>query len=188
MTNSTDNPPQPVPLKLVTEVWLKNYEIQKTGWLRLLSGSMAPLINTGDQVLVEKIMPAKIAVGDIITFRRDDILVTHRVIRKYNINHNYYFLERADTSRYYSKVDASMLIGRVIKIRKNGGREIVFNTVSWQIFNRVAGLGFYISSTVFLIGRKIPWVPHPIRQCIQKMLAAAKYVQKKVLSSKINSI
>ncbi|MCX5904876.1 MAG: S26 family signal peptidase [Proteobacteria bacterium] len=81
MTNSTDNNPQRIPQKLVTEAWLRNYEIKKTGWLRLLSGSMAPLINTGDQVLIEKIVPADIGIGDIITFWRNDILITHRVIR-----------------------------------------------------------------------------------------------------------
>jgi signal peptidase I len=66
-----------------------SYERTKTGWLRLLSGSMAPLINTGDQVLIENIVPAEIGIGDIITFRLNDILTTHQFIRKLKKEHRY---------------------------------------------------------------------------------------------------
>lgn len=41
-----------------------NYEKNGTGWLRLLSGGMAPLINSGEQVLIAKTVPSDIGIGD----------------------------------------------------------------------------------------------------------------------------
>ena len=188
MERGSEDQQRTIPQKLITEVWLQNYERTGTGWLRLLSGSMAPLINTGDQVLIEKIVPADIGIGDIITFRRNDVLITHRVIRKFIKDHRQYFIERADTSMYCSEVDSQAIIGRVIKIRKGDNHEIVFNTASWRLFNRVIGCGFLLSSTAYHMGKKISWLPRPLRTCIGKLFSAAKYVQKKVLSGKMNSV
>jgi len=188
MINSSNNNLLQLPKKLVTETWLKTYEIKGTGLLRILSGSMAPLINTGDQIVIEKIEPAQIGIGDIITFWREDILITHRVIRKFKREHQLYFIERADTSRHHSEVEATAVIGRVIKIHKGDDREIAFNTVSWLLFNRLVGIGFLASSSAYDIGEKIRWVPRPIRRCIGKIFVAAKYVQNKVLSGKMNNV
>jgi signal peptidase I len=188
MTNSSDNNQQRIPPKLVTEAWLRTYEIKGTGVLRILSGSMAPLINTGDQIVIEKIEPAQVGIGDIITFWRNDILITHRVIRKFKKDLRLYFIERADTSLYHSVVDAQTVIGRVIKINKGDDHEIVFNTVSWRIFNLMVGIGFLASSSIYDLGNKMRWVPRPIRRCIGKFFVAAKYVQKKVLYGKMNNV
>jgi signal peptidase I len=188
MTDSSNNHLARLPKKLVTETWLKTYEIKGTGWLRLLSGSMAPLINTGDQVLIEKIVPSEISIGDIITFWRGDILVTHRVIRKFSRQQHVYFIERADTSLQHYEVVSDAVIGRVIKIRKGEDHEIIFNTLSWRLFNRLVGIGFLASSSAYDLGNKIRWVPRPLRRCIAKIFVAAKYVQQKMLSDKMNNM
>ncbi len=53
--------------------------------LVVLTGSMEPLVYPGDVVLVERISKEsevkKLAVGDIINFDREDINITHRIIR-----------------------------------------------------------------------------------------------------------
>jgi signal peptidase I len=54
------------------------------GWrpLAVLSGSMAPALDTGDEIVVRPITPVELRVGDIVTFNdssRRDVLVTHRV-------------------------------------------------------------------------------------------------------------
>lgn len=50
----------------------------------VLTGSMEPLIYPGDVVIVKKIMEEKeidrLAAGDIINFKREDITITHRII------------------------------------------------------------------------------------------------------------
>jgi len=46
----------------------------------VLSGSMEPVIMTGDLIVTKEIVPENIAVGDVISFRVDqDVVVSHRV-------------------------------------------------------------------------------------------------------------
>ena len=54
------------------------------GWrsLAVLSGSMAPTLQTGDEIVVRPVAPVALRVGDVVTFNdpsRGDVLVTHRV-------------------------------------------------------------------------------------------------------------
>ena len=82
--------------KLVTESWLEKFVNTGSGWLIIISGSMAPLIQIKDQILIKKTTPSHIHIGDIITFWQGNILVTHRVIRKFTKNGNTYFIEKGD--------------------------------------------------------------------------------------------
>jgi len=54
------------------------------GWrpLAVLSGSMAPTLHTGDEIVVRPVAPVALRVGDVVTFNdpsRGHELVTHRV-------------------------------------------------------------------------------------------------------------
>ena len=54
------------------------------GWrsLAVLSGSMAPTLHTGDEIVVKPVAPVALRVGDVVTFddaSRGHVLVTHRV-------------------------------------------------------------------------------------------------------------
>lgn len=54
------------------------------GWrpLAVLSGSMAPTLRTGDEIVVRPVAPVALRVGDVVTFNdpsRGHALVTHRV-------------------------------------------------------------------------------------------------------------
>ena len=54
------------------------------GWrpLAVLSGSMAPTLETGDEIIVRPVAPVALHVGDIVTYNdpsRGNVLVTHRV-------------------------------------------------------------------------------------------------------------
>jgi len=54
------------------------------GWrpLAVLSGSMSPALETGDEIVVRPVAPGALRVGDIVTFKdpsRGNVLVTHRV-------------------------------------------------------------------------------------------------------------
>lgn len=46
----------------------------------VLSGSMKNEINAGDLVLTKEIDPETLKVGDIISFKEDEIVVTHRIV------------------------------------------------------------------------------------------------------------
>jgi signal peptidase I len=55
---------------------------QGSVYLRVSGGSMVPWIRAGDFVLVRQVDFAKVAVGDVIVFRRNGLVVTHRAIRR----------------------------------------------------------------------------------------------------------
>ncbi|MCK4527874.1 signal peptidase I [candidate division WOR-3 bacterium] len=55
-----------------------------TKFLNVLSGSMNPIMNTGDLIVVTPVDPENIEVGDIIAHedpdRRENVIITHRVV------------------------------------------------------------------------------------------------------------
>jgi signal peptidase len=55
-----------------------------TKFLNVLSGSMSPIMNTGDLIVVTPVDPENIEVGDIIAHedpdRRENVIITHRVV------------------------------------------------------------------------------------------------------------
>jgi len=46
----------------------------------IVSGSMAPAIDKGDVVIVKRIRPEQVAVGDVIQFREEHMRIAHRVV------------------------------------------------------------------------------------------------------------
>lgn len=66
----------------------------------IATGSMEPMIKPGDMILVERILEYKdierLKVGDVIQFKRDDILISHRIIE---------IVEEEDVMYYRTKGD-----------------------------------------------------------------------------------
>ena len=68
------------------------------GVLVIGSESMTGAINKGDAVVFEKYNKEKLQKDQVVIFKKDDILVVHRIIRIKNVNGQY---------RYYTKGDAN---------------------------------------------------------------------------------
>lgn len=68
--------------------------------LVVTSGSMAPMIATGDAVVVVETPPEAIAVGDVIAFHGygRERLTTHRVISRHNVDGRLHFRTRGDAN------------------------------------------------------------------------------------------
>lgn len=47
----------------------------------VISGSMQPELKVGDIIIVKQIKEDELKVGDILSFRKNDLIITHRVIR-----------------------------------------------------------------------------------------------------------
>ena len=90
------------------------------GWFRIISGSMSPLIEINDRVLVKKVNSSEIKQGDIILFKNDGTSVTHRVIRFSSQNGSAKILQKGDASNYASFIPYDDVIGKVITIEKKG--------------------------------------------------------------------
>lgn len=68
------------------------------GWkpFIVLSGSMETEIYSGDIAVVKEIEPSKLKVGDIIAFKNDDIVITHRIVK---------IIDDDGTTKYVTKGD-----------------------------------------------------------------------------------
>ena len=115
----------------IIDLWEDLYSKKHKSWLSILSGSMMPLLQIGDKVLVHSVNPAEIRVGDIIVFKNSDKFIVHRVIRKYNSSS---FLQKGDNTTTAEIVISKYVIGRVIAIRKRT-----------RIFYLNKGLGKFIN-------------------------------------------
>lgn len=105
----------------ISALWEDLYNKKQKLWLNILSGSMMPLLQTSDKVLVHTVKPAEIRVGDIIVFKNSDKLIVHRVIRSYNSSS---FLQKGDNTTTAEIVSSKDVIGKVIAIRK--GSRIIY--------------------------------------------------------------
>ena len=166
--------------KFVTSLWLDKFTNTGSGWLIIISGSMAPLIQIKDQIFIKRTAPSRLHIGDIITFWQGNILVTHRVIRKFTKGGNIYFVEKGDANTNYSQVDSQSIIGKVIKIKKNK-REIDLNSLPWKTFNRITGIGLLSAFALRAIGRRIPAVPEWSKSLVRRAFAFLAWIKNKTL-------
>ena len=123
--------------------------LKRTGrcWWSINGRSMLPLFNRRAQVLVTTIQPERVRIGDVIVFKRNDTLVTHRVIKKKNSPDGLVFVEKGDGTHEHSTVNGRDVIGTVLMVRRNGRLYFLQSPLSRHInlvlalFLRVTSLG-----------------------------------------------
>ena len=116
------------PSMVLNELWEELLEKEGTRWGMVISDSMRPMITRGERVLVERVPPEKIRFGDIVVYKSNSILVTHRVLGKHRQKGICYFLEKGDALLQTSLVPADKIIGRVNAVRRQArpSRTITF--------------------------------------------------------------
>jgi signal peptidase I len=107
---------------ILNELWEELLYKDGTCWGTVISNSMNPLITRGDQVMVEIVPAGKLHFGDIIVFKKDGLLVTHRMLGKRKHEGDYHSLEKGDALLMTSLVPTGSIIGIVRKIRKLNGK------------------------------------------------------------------
>ena len=122
----------------IIALWEDLYSKKHQSWLTILSGSMMPLLQIGDKVLIQSVKPDEIRLGDIIVFKTldSDKLIVHRVIRRYSSSS---FLQKGDSTTTAEIVNSKYLIGKVIAIRK-GNKIIYQNDGIWKFINLILTL------------------------------------------------
>lgn len=168
--------------RFVSRKWLHHYENTGQGHLTILSGSMAPLINTGDTVFICKTSLHHICTGDIITFWKGDVLVSHRVIQRIVRDGEMCFIERGDTSGQHALCRGCSVIGRVRAVKK-ADRTFNFDQLWWKMCNRATGIGMLCVFILRRLGKKIPVLPRGARAIVRKIFAAAARLKNKALCS-----
>ena len=120
----------------IIALWEDLYNKKQKSWLAILSGSMMPLLQIGDKVLVHSVKPAEIRVGDLMVYKSNDNLIVHRVIRKYD---SLSFIQKGDNAATAEIVSSKDVIGTVIAIRK-GNKMIYPNKGIWNFINLILTL------------------------------------------------
>lgn len=83
----------------------------------IISGSMEPELKIGDIVIVKETTENDINVGDIISFRKGQRVITHRVIDIKKKDQKYTYVTQGDNNNVEDKEDIkfNMIEGKVIK-------------------------------------------------------------------------
>ena len=85
--------------------------------IAVASGSMSPVINKGDVVIIEKIDKdySKIKKGDVIAYRYSNVAIVHRVINIVKTNDKYYFYTKGDANKNEDDIiiEEDMIIGLI---------------------------------------------------------------------------
>lgn len=93
----------------------------RRGVVRVHGDSMVPTLRDGEQVLVD-FAPAPPAVGDVLVFRREDLLVVHRFLGRAAGEGEPYLRFRGDGLPYFDPpIPPSAVVGRAIAARGPGG-------------------------------------------------------------------
>lgn len=94
------------------------FELKKNlkdfGQVKILTGSMAPLIGVNDIVQVQRIDPNEIKPYDIIVFWQEDKLVCHFFIRKED---NKLIARGLNNKEHDNKIEEKYVLAKVIKPR-----------------------------------------------------------------------
>jgi len=100
--------------EMQAELFLKRGE----GWFRVLSGSMSPIIETGDRILAKKV--DEINLRDIVVFRSGSIFITHRIIKIIRKDGKDMLLQRGDAGGIAALIPPESVMGKVIAVEKKG--------------------------------------------------------------------
>jgi signal peptidase len=66
--------------------------------MTVLSGSMKPVFNPGDVIVGKEVNADRIKIGDVITFKYNNSLTTHRVINTTNKEGHLFFITKGDNN------------------------------------------------------------------------------------------
>ncbi|RZB30194.1 MAG: hypothetical protein SRB1_02474 [Desulfobacteraceae bacterium Eth-SRB1] len=118
--------------------------------------SMRPFIQDGDLITVSPLRNSPVKVGDVVLYKTaDDRAIVHRVIRKTRIDSKAAFFIKGDAAfDQPEKVNAKIVLGRVVAIERNG-RKRNLDTKFYHIIGLFfAGLS-PLSRWIYPVGSKI---------------------------------
>lgn len=94
----------------------------------VLTGSMQPDIKPGDLIIIKSIDPGDVKVGDVITFKNNNIdsVTTHRVKNIVNDNDNLKFVTQGDANNIEDKepVKSELVQGKLMKTIPKVGKTV----------------------------------------------------------------
>jgi signal peptidase I len=107
---------------------------------RIISESMAPLIEAGDQVVVERASADRLRRGDIVLYTVDGTLHTHRLLTRRRHRNATLLVTKGDASLDPDQPwGEEQLLGKVVAVRRED-RTIDLEGRKWRAVNRLLGI------------------------------------------------
>ena len=137
------------------------------------SGSMVPLAQTGDAILLREVAPDDVHVGDVITFRplREGGVRTHRVVSLHEVEGaGLHFRTKGDANDEpdANLVPAANVLGRVVKVVPRIGRQYLWATTP---AGRLVLVG--IPATLLIV-RELWWLAAPRSVIVRRRVRRAR--------------
>lgn len=111
-------------------------------WVRLVGKSMLPFLSSGTLIAVRKADVKDIHIGDIALFKKSDITIAHRVLKKVNLDGRFFLRVKSDISFVPEQlISCEELIGKVVAF-KRFKREIKIDNFIFRLLGLGAGLLF----------------------------------------------
>lgn len=105
-----------------------------SAWVRESSDSMAPLVRAGDRLRLAPIDRARLHPGDLVAFRRDAVLIVHRVLECHAAG----VVTKGDAlSRRDEAVGWESLVGRVVTLENARGAHTDLTAFPWRRLGRL---------------------------------------------------
>ena len=120
--------------------------------------SMWPFLRAGDRLMVRKIPPKDLKIGDIILYIKDKQSICHRLVKKVKKGEKYTFYAQGDSSNSAEPVEAGMLQGKVVGLLRKG-----------RIKNIATGYRHFINRAIIIINPLIRGSSKAARYLVNKI-------------------
>lgn len=108
---------------VIASLYIQAVRQGQSTWFRVISGSMRPLIHSGDAVYIEPATAAGIEVGDIAAFETPAGLLIHRIVHRQQAGAYIRFIEMGDAALQANWMKEQAIVGRVI-LACRGNRQL----------------------------------------------------------------
>lgn len=144
MTDTSERDNMSLPRRLRDEALKAWRDSSQHGFIKVVGeNSMAPLIRSGDFVLVEPGCE-NIHRGDIVVFNSGHGLITHRVISIIDEESGPQYVTKGDGRLWPDPhLSATDIIGRVLAIRR-GDRQLALDSKSWRTVSWLIGFTMFL--------------------------------------------
>jgi len=125
---------KPLPPSVAEAVWTSWTHLGRQPRMRMVSGSMRPLIKVGDELHLE-LHPQTIYLGDVLIYRHRDQFIAHRLVDIHQSGKKIQFILKGDAIAHFDPpLSRKQIIGRVICVQSTLGCAN-YNAKRWRRFN-----------------------------------------------------
>lgn len=108
------------------------------------------MVKKGEPIYIKKCDARELSIGDIITFKKDDVYVTHRVLWMLKKGNTIRVITRGDNEiTVDSPVLPCQILGKVVAVQR-ADHILHLESVPWRLINRLLGI-LFLMETVFIL-------------------------------------